>query len=432
MCHGIRVAWAVDMRSIDLLKNIVLSAIACGSSAISCGSLDTPPGTWSTTGMAQCFPSLSCFSPADAWGFAPVDAGAEASPDASLDGDAVDASAGADAAARATCPVLTNIPTCGPGTVESGPIEQNGKCCYTYQVCACTGRPFVVQGEARVADAARRRDWRALTPSLPEGAPLAVAREWLGDALLEHASIASFARLALDLLALGAPADLVHDTMRAASDEIEHAKVCFALASTPNAPVGPGALATDDACSRADLTALAVATAREGCVGETLGALVASERARCTRQPMLKRALARIAADEARHAALAWRIVRWAIESGGAPVRRAVTAAFADALAALSARRATSNHRIDAAVWHAHGRLTPLEELSLARRGAREIVEPCASALARETQNQPRTFTPRPLGGASTENEIGLTAPRDAGAVAKSTTDARTSDPPAT
>ncbi len=139
----------------------------------------------------------------------------------------------------------------------------------------------------------------------------------------------------------------------------------------------------DDAWSRADLTALAVATVREGCVGETLGALIASERARCARGPTLSGALRRIAADEARHAALAWRIVRWAIERGGEPVRCAVTDAFAASLASLEAREAAPQDHVDAELWHAHGRLTPSEELALAQRGACEIVEPCAAALVR-------------------------------------------------
>ena len=45
------------------------------------------------------------------------------------------------------------------------------------------------------------------------------------------AEIASFARTSLDLLALGAPADLVAETHRAALDEIEHARIAYALAS---------------------------------------------------------------------------------------------------------------------------------------------------------------------------------------------------------
>ena len=47
----------------------------------------------------------------------------------------------------------------------------------------------------------------------------------------EQASVASFARFSLDLLSVGAPADLVDDAHDAAKDEIQHAKLAFGLAS---------------------------------------------------------------------------------------------------------------------------------------------------------------------------------------------------------
>jgi hypothetical protein len=47
---------------------------------------------------------------------------------------------------------------------------------------------------------------------------------------MEHASVAAFARFTLDLLALGAPADLVQSAQQALGDEIAHAELCFGLA----------------------------------------------------------------------------------------------------------------------------------------------------------------------------------------------------------
>ncbi len=59
----------------------------------------------------------------------------------------------------------------------------------------------------------------------------ALGAAWLRNALMEHASIAAFARFTLELLAVGAPADLIRDSNAAASDETRHAELCFALAS---------------------------------------------------------------------------------------------------------------------------------------------------------------------------------------------------------
>jgi hypothetical protein len=65
-------------------------------------------------------------------------------------------------------------------------------------------------------------------------------------ALLEHASVASFARFSLQLMAAGAPASLVEAAHRAALDEIEHARLTFRLASRyEGRALGPGPLPVD-------------------------------------------------------------------------------------------------------------------------------------------------------------------------------------------
>ena len=91
-------------------------------------------------------------------------------------------------------------------------------------------------------------------------------------AAVEHASIASFARAALELLSLGAPADLVRDTHLAALDEIKHARDCYALASKlAGVELRPGALPTTPVDAPSFATA-AASTFRDACVGESLGA----------------------------------------------------------------------------------------------------------------------------------------------------------------
>src|SRR5262249_9598845 len=111
------------------------------------------------------------------------------------------------------------------------------------------GRPFLVGLEARTAAAEHAdRGWtqgglaldvEGLMPPLPvesERTPLppdaraALARAWEADALLEHASIAAFSRFAMDLLAVGAPPDLITAALAAATDEVRHARLCFTLA----------------------------------------------------------------------------------------------------------------------------------------------------------------------------------------------------------
>jgi hypothetical protein len=275
----------------------------------------------------------------------------------------------------------------GAGTTGTSDAAGGSGGCYRFVPAppAC-GRPFWVDGETRRAPAILRPDWVAAgadcDASLDEATRRVLARAWLEDARLEHASIASFARFTIELLAVGAPADLVVDAQRATADEVEHARLCFALASRyAGETLGPGPLEIDGAAMTSSLVESAASAVREGCVGETLAALQTSEQLARATDAHARAALATITADEARHAELAWRFVQWAIEQGGAPVRAAVHCAFREALHGLERVEPCSMDTVDAAAYHAHGRLLPAEERACALLAARDIIEPCSCVL---------------------------------------------------
>jgi hypothetical protein len=304
--------------------------------------------------------------------------------------DAFSCGEGADGAAPYACPNLLGAGNMYCQSVCTLPVVQGSMCCYgmTQGNPAC-GRPFSVGEELRAAPTIARDDWhvdaRAAPFDLDDELCHALAREWEMDAKLEHASIASFARLTLELLALGAPPDLVLLSQAASIDEIEHARLCFALASRyGGAAIGPGPLNVAGALSEStDLAALAAETVREGCVGETLAALLANEQLEAATDPEARQVLTRIAADEARHAELSWKIVRWAIAQGGERVSRAATAAFERALAELAAppEATCATVTADVANWHAHGRLQASERCAVIRAALSEVIRPCARVL---------------------------------------------------
>jgi hypothetical protein len=185
------------------------------------------------------------------------------------------------------------------------------------------GRPFLVSGSERLARSTSRGDWLDREQTLPELSTLtaterlALAAHWQAAALMEHASIAAFARFALELLSLGAPGDLLEQTANAMKDEQRHAATCFALASAfAGAPLGPAPLAVTGCLSAVDLESVTVTTFLEGCIGETMAAVEARELALTAVDPVVRDTLARIAEDESRHAALAWGFLRWALEQG--------------------------------------------------------------------------------------------------------------------
>jgi hypothetical protein len=191
------------------------------------------------------------------------------------------------------------------------------------RVCenAICGRPFLVDSSSRVAAICEARDWRDLAAALPDTARLnaaerrAQAEHWTRMGQMEHASIAAFARFSLQLLALGAPPELVEGCTAALADETAHAKLCFALASAyAGHDIGPGPLDISNSLAHATLTDVVDLVLAEGCFGETSAALEALELADAATDPVVFDVYSRIARDEQRHAELAFRFVRWALE----------------------------------------------------------------------------------------------------------------------
>lgn len=193
---------------------------------------------------------------------------------------------------------------------------------------------------------------------------------------MEHASVASFARFSLQLMALGAPADLLQEAHRAALDEIEHARTTYSLATVfGQANVGPDKLPAAIAPIDANVDAFVKALVLEGCVGETLGAAEGQEAARYAAWPEIAEPLAKIAQDEERHATLAWRSLQWALDTFGAQARDAATSAFVEAMALYSADP-NGTESVESV-----GVLSGTKLGALRRNVLSDVVVPCAQAL---------------------------------------------------
>jgi hypothetical protein len=265
-------------------------------------------------------------------------------------------------------------------------------CCYHW-FDYCSGRPLLAGEDALVAPTMPGSSW--LGEHVPQdmtGAPPAelrprLAAEWLHDARMEHASVASFARAALELMAVGAPAELLAGCAQAGLDEVRHAQACFALAAAYGEAMQPGPL-PPLAPRGGGLVALARDTFREGCVGETIAALTAMRAARACRAPAAGAALATIAEDETRHAELAWATLAWAVRVGGREVADAVRA-LADELRAEALAEQAHAPEVDLSAW---GRLGAVARAD-ARRDAWTGVldETLALVLAGAPADRPAT-----------------------------------------
>ncbi|TKC97207.1 hypothetical protein [Polyangium fumosum] len=289
-------------------------------------------------------------------------------------------------------------------------------CCYLAGSIGCDGRPLLVQGTPRLADvregpsawssapdapadrAEGLRDFNAAlreldTAHLPADVRARLAQRWAERGRYEHASVASFARFSMALMAIGAPPALVEAAHQAALDEVRHARLAMALASAyGGASLGFGPLAVDGAFEDlGSLTAATLATVVEGCVGETLAAIEAAAAAQEAGPRAVRLALLEIAEDEMRHAELGWAFVRWAIGTGGASLAREVAATLEQAL-----RVACKDTTVPGeAPPREHGFLPAEEVTSLRRQAAAQVLRPAGDALVEQGRANGAARSPR-------------------------------------
>ncbi len=154
------------------------------------------------------------------------------------------------------------------------------------------------------------------------------------SAYLEAASVVAFERLALELEALGAPADLIERASQSREDEVAHASALEALVRSAGGTPRP--LAVDVMPPRSAF-AMALENAVEGCIRETFGALVAHYQAQAAESEAVRTLMRGIADDETLHASLAWDVAAWLEPRFSADERQQLHTARAHALQELRA-----------------------------------------------------------------------------------------------
>jgi hypothetical protein len=277
---------------------------------------------------------------------------------------------------------------CGPDPAMPG------GCCYLVVGSCPVGRPFLVDGVARLAALEPGFGWTdALAPSVSSLDPetrRALADFWGREGLNEHASIASFARFVLQLLSVGAPAELVRAGQRALGEELDHATLSFGFARAYSGEsMAPTPLDVSGGFDQAfDPIAIAVAVAREGCIAESVAALQILSARDAATDPVVKTVLGRIGEQEIDHALLSWRYLRWALDQGDSALHEAVAAVFARAEdhVGLGVTTALAG---DAKAMREHGCLPIDERRSLALQVLADVVRPSARALLDATRPLP-------------------------------------------
>ncbi|HZN39536.1 MAG TPA: hypothetical protein VFD82_12080 [Planctomycetota bacterium] len=233
------------------------------------------------------------------------------------------------------------------------------------------GRPLRVRGRQIHPELRSGSDWTAgdrPDPSqLDEPTRHALAALWLHDAQKEHASVPAFSRISWQLAAAGAPADLLAWSHRAALEEIEHARACFALAAgyegrSHTVEPMPDLLLDGLQVRGNVLEVMAKESLGDGCQLEDFNADVAAACAEVCQEPVTRAVLERIAVEERSHAEFSWALLHWLLAQHAATVRPVLERTLAGLAryrrpTAVSFRLQRLVGRADPAQLLRHGRL---------------------------------------------------------------------------
>ena len=232
--------------------------------------------------------------------------------------------------------------------------------------------------------------WVDASFELPNAAnvPLGLGRQWRENGRTEHASVASFARLTLDLMALGAPPALIIAANQDALDEIHHTEACFALAHAIDGQAeSPGPFPEAQRAHSLPrlrtlaLAELAVLSLVDGALHEGVSARIIAKLARRSTNATIRAILKQIAADEGRHAAHGWDVVEWCLEQGGASVAHALSGAVRALPRQLNSDLPEPARDGAWEAWGIHGQALEREEYSAARA---DVVQRVQRLIARE------------------------------------------------
>jgi len=225
-------------------------------------------------------------------------------------------------------------PKCLGVKCEEGFYCENGECVFEPQVAI--GRPFVDKSGKSIESSYNMHYIPSWSSNCPTDIGVAssndenisetihsLGKEWTKRALGEYASIASFAAFTMALMSNQAPPKLIADAIVAAKDEHRHAQTSFEIASLLlGKPIEPEAIPPSSHEFGHNITALALATAEEGCIGETLSTLAAANEVDVEidlykgihndTKMLLKEKMQEIVKEESRHAMLAWNTILWA------------------------------------------------------------------------------------------------------------------------
>lgn len=212
-----------------------------------------------------------------------------------------------------------------------------------------------------------------------------LAETWTRRSAAEYLAVSTFAVLAIDLVAAGAPADVLSLCMRAGIDEVRHAELCLRMIEIyggKRVMPPPGMSSLPDDPERPKLHQALANTMLVSCVSETYATTVLTATRDLTTDPVAHAVLTSIYSDEVMHARLGWSYLRYGIERGGQGVIDAAAAMVPIALRGVAnvVERERPVGEVTEKV-RGHGLMTPAEERVIYSSCVREVLVPGFEAL---------------------------------------------------
>jgi hypothetical protein len=212
-----------------------------------------------------------------------------------------------------------------------------------------------------------------------------LAETWTRRSAAEYLAVSTFAVLAIDLVAAGAPADVLSLCMRAGIDEVRHAELCLRMIEIyggKRVMPPPGMSSLPDDPERPKLFQALANTMLVSCVSETYATTVLTATRDLTTDPVAHAVLTSIYSDEVMHARLGWSYLRYALEKGGPAAVEAAAKMVPIALRGVAnvVERERPVGEVTDAV-RAHGLMTPAEERVIYSSCVREVLVPGFEAL---------------------------------------------------
>jgi hypothetical protein len=161
--------------------------------------------------------------------------------------------------------------------------------------------------------------FEVFTPEVLES----VLDHWKVSLRYEHASVASFARFAIDLMTIEAPLEMIERAQKCSLEEIEHAKICALVVGKIMAAkegenerfaVKLGKFPKHHVEFDGDLARLCKAVAFEGCINESIAAAHLLYASQLCSNESLKALLKYVAEQEWGHAVFAFDCFYWMME----------------------------------------------------------------------------------------------------------------------